>query len=174
MITNPVIENIMSRASVRQFTNEAVDPEQIDALLHAAMAAPSGVNKQPWHLVAVTNRETLEALSHANPYGALIAKAALAIVVCGNEQLMLPGLDRELWIQDCSAASQNVLLAAHSMGLGAVWTCNYPHEDRCQGVQQALQLPAHLVPLNTIAIGHPAKPAKVQEKWDETKVTRID
>ncbi len=172
---NPAIETIMSRTSVRKYDSRPVEPEVIDQLLRAAMAAPSAVNKQPWHFVVVTNPQRLQQLAAANPYAPMVAKAPLAIVVCGDASKTIDGIEGEFWIQDCSAASQNILLAAHALGLGAVWTALHPIADRCAAASKALDLPANLMPLNTLVIGYPAPGTtpKPQDKFKPENITRL-
>lgn len=166
-----VYRNIMTRTSVRSYQNKAVEEEKIDKLLHAGMAAPSAVNKQPWHFIVVTDRAILDRLATANPNAGSLRGAPLAIVVCGDLDRALEGRAQEYWIQDCSAATENILLAAHGMGLGAVWTGTYPSESRCKAVAEVLQLPASIVPLNTLVIGYPLKAGQPKDKWDEQKVS---
>ena len=118
---NEVINNIMARTSIRQYTNEPVSKADIETMLRAGMAAPTAVNKQPWHFVAVTNKEKLAELAGRR---GMIKQAGVAIVVCGNLDKAMQGKAQEYWIQDCSAATENILLAAKALGLGAVWTGN--------------------------------------------------
>ena len=115
-----IVENIMTRTSIRNYTNQKVSADTIETLLRAGMAAPTAVNKQPWHFVVVIDQEKLEALATANPNAGMAKKAPLAIVVCGDMKKTLEGGGRAFWIQDCSAATENILLAAHALGLGAV------------------------------------------------------
>ncbi|MDE5656620.1 MAG: nitroreductase family protein, partial [Muribaculaceae bacterium] len=117
--TEAVIENIMTRTSVRQFSDKAVTKDTLDLLLRAGMAAPTAVNKQPWAYVAITERQILDSLDAAHPH-AHLAGAPAAIVVCGDLERTLEGRAQEYWIQDCSASTENILLAAHAYGLGAV------------------------------------------------------
>ena len=152
-----VIKNMMTRTSIRSYTDEAVSKENIETILRAGMAAPTAVNRQPWHFVVVTNREKLNALAEANRGTRMAAKAPLAIVVCGNMEKALEGTGRGFWVQDCSAATENILLAAHALGLGAVWTGLYPNEERSKAVRTLLKAPENIVPLCTIVIGHPAE-----------------
>lgn len=168
---DPVMDNILTRTSIRSYTNQPVEDSKIEKLLRAAMAAPSAVNKQPWHFIVVTNKDVLKNLSETNPHGGMIAQAPLAIVVCGDMNKALEGNGREFWIQDCSAASENLLLAAHSLGLGAVWTAVYPDADRIAGVSKVLELPSTLIPLNTIVIGYPGEEPQPKDKWNEANVT---
>lgn len=112
-----VIENILTRTSVRQYLDKAVPDDIIETLLRAGMAAPTAVNKQPWHFVVVTDRQVLDGLAQANPNARMAARAPLAIVVCGDMNKALKGDAREFWVQDASAATENILLAAHGVGI---------------------------------------------------------
>ena len=135
------------------------------------MAAPTAVNKQPWHFVVVTDREQLNALAAANRGTGMAAKAPLAIVVCGDMQKTLSGVGQGFWIQDCSAATENILLAANALGLGAVWTGLYPNEERAKAVRDVVKAPEHIVPLCTIVIGHPAGQTQPKDKWKPENVS---
>lgn len=160
------IENIMTRASVRSFTDQIVEEEKIEILLRAAMAAPTAMNKQPWHFVVVTDTSKLsEIAQYPSP---------LAIVVCGDINKTLPGHGKEFWITDASLASQNILLAAHAVGLGGVWTAVFPNPDRTQKVREALGLPENLLPLNTLIIGYPTETPQPKDKWKPENITRIE
>ena len=129
------------------------------------MSAPSGVNKQPWEFIVVDDCELLSQLADALPYAKMTADAPVAIVVCGNRERFLDGVDDVLWEQDLSAASENILLASHAIGLGGVWTCIYPHEERISPVKSILNLPDNLIPFNLIPIGYPAKEHAPMDKW---------
>lgn len=166
-----VMNNILSRTSVRSFTDKPVEQEKIQKLLQAGMAAPSAVNKQPWHFVVVTDRKVLDALGDANPNAGFIKKAPLAIVVCGDMTKALEGGGREFWIQDCSAATENILLAAVGMGLGATWTGTYPAQERCEAVARVLNLPETMIPLNTLVIGYPNGTPQPKDKWNEDNIS---
>ena len=119
---NPTIATIYNRKSVRHFTNQMVSRKQLTELIRAGMAAPTAVNKQPWAFIAIDDRGMLDQLAEILPYAKMLKQATGAIVVCGDMTKTLDGIAQEYWIQDCSAATQNILLAAESMGLGAVWT----------------------------------------------------
>lgn len=162
---NAVVENIMTRTSIRAYTDQTVSADTIETLLRAGMAAPTAVNKQPWHFVAVTDRQKLDSIAIANPNAGMAQKAPLAIVVCGDLKKALEGHAQAYWIQDCSAATENILLAAHGLGLGAVWTGLYPTEDRVKAVSELLKLPETIVPLCAIIIGHPAESPSPKDKW---------
>jgi len=154
-----VTKAIQSRRSIRKYTEEPVSGDDIEALLTAAMHAPSAENEQPWHFVIIQDRKTLEAISRLSPTAPMAKHAPLAIAVCADKSLeKFPGL----WVLDCSAATENILLAATARGLGAVWTAVYPFEDRMNGVKKLLKLPDEVIPLCVIPVGHPAEtPAPV-------------
>lgn len=166
-------ETIRSRTSIRKFDPSrevsAADEEQ---LLRAAMCAPSAMNKQPWHFIVVRDAAKLKALAEALPYSRVGEGARLAIVVCGDLDNGLPGRGKEYWIQDCSAATQNLLLAAKARGLGAVWTGVYPGEDRVASVRQILAIPEGFMPLNVIPVGYPAENPPPKDKWNPEKIHR--
>ena len=163
---------IFTRRSIRQYTNQPVSDETVKLLLQAAMAAPSAKNGQSWEFIVIRDKKTLQEIPKFHPFSKQVPEAQVAIVVCGNtKNEAAPGH----WIPDCSNASMNILLAANSLGLGAVWTTFYPYADRTEGIRKLLNLPAHIMPLNIIPLGYPAvksayqdrfKPAKVHyEKW---------
>ena len=166
-----VLNTILKRTSIRSYENKTVEKEKIEKLLRAGMAAPTAMNKQPWHFVVVTDKGQLQKLSEANPYAAMAAKAPLAIVVCGDMKKAAEGNAREFWIQDCSAATENILLAATGMGLGAVWTGTYPSKERCADVAKILELPESLIPLNTIVIGYPDADVSPKDKWNTENIS---
>ncbi len=167
---NAAVDAILTRTSIRIYQDRPVEAATVDTLLRAGMAAPTACNQQPWHFVAVDDPEVLLQLSKANQYSSMAAEAPLAIVVCGNMQKAQGGCG-EFWVQDVSAATENILLAAHAMGLGAVWTGIYPMEDRCAEVARILQLPEHLVPFNIIVIGYPGEQPTPKNKYDEANIS---
>ena len=162
-----VLENIKNRKSVREYIpNKAVSEENVDALLKAGMAAPSGMNKQPWEILVINERAILDKLAEGLPYGKMLAHAPMAIIVCGDTT------KSSYWYLDCSLVSQNILLAAEALDLGALWTAAYPYEDRISVIKNVINLPEHIVPLNVIPVGHPQGEYKPKDKWDETKVLK--
>ena len=162
------INNIMTRTSIRQYTNEPISKADIETMLRAGMAAPTAVNKQPWYFVAVTDKTKLAELAGRR---GIIKQAGVAIVVCGNLDKAMQGPAQAFWIQDCSAATENILLAANALGLGAVWTGCYPMDDRVAEVSKVLKLPETIVPLCVIVIGHPAEQPKPKDKWKPENVS---
>lgn len=166
-----VLDNIATRTSIRDYEARLVEKEKIEKMLRAAMAAPTAMNKQPWHFVVVDQRNVLDALAGTNPYAKMLKKAPLAIVVCGNTDKMIEGGGRDFWIQDASAATENLLLAAHAMGLGAVWTGAYPSEERCISISKVLSLSDNLIPLNMIVVGYPAEQPQPKQKFKEENIS---
>ena len=167
--SNEAIKNIMTRTSIRKYTDQPVSKTDIETLLRAGMAAPTAVNRQPWHFVVVTDKAKLKELSGGR--GGMLEQCALAIVVCGNMEKTIKGKGQEFWIQDCSAATENILLAANALGLGAVWTGGYPMEERVASISKALKLPETIIPLCTIVIGHPAESPTPKDKWKPENVS---
>ncbi len=168
--SNEAYMNILSRVSVRRYTDVPVTDEEISAILHAAMSAPSAVNRQPWEFFVVDDPELLKRLADALPYAKMAAQAPLAIVVCGSRERFLEGVDDVLWEQDLSAASENILLAAHAIGLGGVWTCLYPHEERIAPVRAILNIPDRMIPFNLIPVGHPEHDHAPMDKWHPDRI----
>lgn len=165
-----VMENILNRKSVRKYTNEDVKKEQLEMLVRAGMAAPSARNSQPWLFFVIDDRTILDNLAKQLPNAKMLLSAKAAIVVCGNLQKALDGEGREFWVQDCSAATQNILLAAESMGLGAVWTGAYPRKETVNIIKVELGLPEHIVPLNVIPIGWQTGEEKPKQKYTEENI----
>ena len=163
--SSAVVDNIMTRTSIRAFTDQPVDDALLEQIVRAGMAAPSAVNRQPWAFVVVTDRAQLDRLHAAHPYARMLSTAQAAIIVCGDMSKALDGFAREYWIQDTSAATENVLLAAHALGLGAVWTGVYPNPNIMPAVIEALELPSHIIPLNIIPVGWPAEAPAPKDKW---------
>ncbi len=168
---NTVIETIMTRTSIRSFTDKAVSPDTIEMLLRAGMAAPTAVNRQPWHFVVVNDRAKLNELGGTGRQSQMWQESTLAIVVCGDMDKTVEGPGQTFWVQDCSAATENILLAAHALGLGAVWTACYPVEERMANVSRMLNLPETIVPLCTIVMGYPNEQLVPKDKWKPENVS---
>lgn len=175
MISNmaqTALENILTRTSDRLFVpGKTVEAEKIESILKAAMAAPSGVNRQPWHFFVVSDRNLLCQLADALPYCKMAKDAGVAIVVCGDKTRFLDGDDATLWVQDVSAASENILLAAHALGLGSVWTALYPHQDRMEHTRKILDIDGNFVPFNVIPIGYVRTPHHPIDKFRSSAIT---
>ena len=164
-------EVLLKRRSIRKFTDEPVSEEDVLKLLHAGMSGPSACNRTPWEFFVVTNPEILEKLRKSARYSKI--KAPLAIVVCGNLSKALPLQLSPFWIQDCSAATENILLEATELGLGTVWCGVHPMKRAAKNVSEALSLSEKLVPLNIIHIGHPAEFPEPRDQYNEKKVHYI-
>lgn len=147
-----VHEAIITRRSIRKYTNAPVTDEQINTILEAAMMAPSAGNQQPWQFIVVKDKEIQGKLKDINPYAAMANKAPVGILVCGDLSLEKHA---GFWVQDCSAAVQNILLTVHDLGLGAVWTGIHPLKDREEGFKKLFNLPEQIIPLGYIVIGQP-------------------
>jgi nitroreductase len=157
---------IFARRSIRVYTGEPVSEEDIQSLLEAGMAAPSASNQRPWHFVVVTDKETLRELARAHPFGKMMAHAEVAIAVCGDPAIS------DLWVQDCSAATENILVAAAGLGLGAVWLGSHGRPEREQAIRGVLGIPEHIGVLSLLSIGHPGEHKKARTQYDPARIHR--
>ncbi len=161
------IEAIRTRRSIRRYTHDPVPDAVVAEILRAAMSAPSAGNQQPWQFVIVTDRGLREQIPTFHPYAQMVREAPVAILVCGD-------LRREsfegYWVQDCSAAAQNILLAAHAQGLGAVWVGVYPKQERVKRFQALLELPPQVIPLALIPLGVPAERVPPADRFDPSRI----
>ena len=164
------IENIMTRTSIRQYKEQPVEQEKIDIMLKAAMAAPTAVNLQPWHFIVITDKNVIGQLSGPRP-----TNAPLMIALCGDtDKTMMPDGKTKLpdfWIEDVSAATENLLLAAHALGLGAVWTGAYPAMERVEAISKVLECPKNIVPLAVVCIGYPDESPEPKNKFKEENIS---
>jgi len=161
-----MIQTIFARRSIRKYTSEPVSEENVQTLLEAAMAAPSASNIKPWHFIVVSDRETLDALADIHPHGKMLYEATLCVAVCGIPE------ESRYWVQDCSAATENLLLAVAALGLGAVWLGVHPKEERVAPMRRVLGIPENVVPLNLLSTGHPAEEKEARTQYDEARVHR--
>jgi len=159
-----MIEWIKARRSIRKYTSEPVTDEQIQTLLEAAMAAPSASNLKPWEFVVVRDAALRKELSGVHPWAKMAADAAVVFVICGRPK------DSDHWVEDCSAATQNLLLAVTALGLGAVWVAIYPRAQREDGVRRILHLPEDWRPLCLVPVGHPAETKPPRTQYDPARV----
>ncbi len=162
------MEAILSRRSIRKYSREDVPDDLVRELLKAAMSAPSAGNEQPWHFLVIRDRQTLDKIPGIHPYAEMIREAPVAILVCGD--LNATKFDGQYWVQDCSAATENLLIAVESKGLGAVWLGVHPLEERVQGLRALLDIPPHVVPFALIPIGHPAERKPPANRYSEARV----
>jgi len=162
------IEAILSRRSCRSYTDQSVEPELLEQLLQAAMASPTACNQRPWHFVVVDDRETLDQISDVQAYSPMLKQAPLAIVVCSDGGD--PAMGGAYWPQDCAAATQNILLAAHAIGLGGVWLGIYPDDARVAGLRELLGMPENITPFCVISLGHPAKQPRPIDRYEPERI----
>ena len=162
-----MVHTIFARRSIRKYTAEPISEAHVNTLLEAAMAAPSASNRKPWHFVVVTDRGMLDRLAEVHPHGKMLFNATLCIAVCGG-----PVDSERYWVQDCSAATENLLLAATALGLGAVWLGVYPRPERITPVREVLGIPEAMAPLNLISIGRPAEEKEPRTQYDAARVHR--
>ncbi len=157
---------IFSRRSIRQYTDELVSEADVRSLLEAGMAAPSASNRKPWHFVVVTDRRTLRALAEAHPYGRMIGSAAVGIAVCGDTTVS------DWWVQDCTAATENILVAVSGLGLGGVWLGCHGRPEREQAVRDVLGIPDRIGVLSLLSIGHPGEEKEARTQYDPGRIHR--
>lgn len=161
------LEAIHSRRSVRKYQDRPVPEDLIRQVLAAAMSAPSARNAQPWRFVVIDDRELLTEIPRINPNAPMVERAPVAILVCGDLSLEKSA---GYWVVDCAAAAENLLLAAHALGLGAVWTGVYPRQPRIEGLRRLLALPENIVPHSLIPLGYPAEQPPRQERYRADRV----
>src|SRR5450830_1322576 len=165
---NPSLDPIFQRRSIRVYTEQPVEPEKLDLLLKAAMAAPSAMNCKPWEFVVVTDPEKLAQFRKRLIFGN--RNAPVAIVVCGNPSLSANPAARLFWVQDCSNAAENILIAAASLGLGTVWVGVHPVAGFVRVVREIAGIPKHVTPLGLIYVGYPAEEKPARTQYDEKRV----
>jgi nitroreductase len=161
------VDIIFSRRSIRRYTDEAVGEKEMQKLLEAGMAAPSSRNLRPWHFVSVTSRDKLDSLAEAHPHGKMLFEATAAIAVCAKIDI-----SPDYWIQDCSAATENILVAAAALGLGTCWLGCHPREERVRAIGEVLGIPPDIGILSLVAVGHPAEDKEPRTQYDESRVHR--
>ncbi len=161
------IDGILTRRSIRKYTNKSIPDEVIKELLEAGVSAPSAGNQQPWQFIIIDNREVLDEASQVLPNGKLLKDANKAILVCGDLNLET---HKGYWPIDCSAATQNILLAAHAKGLGACWLGIYPREERVENLKKLFKTPEHIIPFSVISLGFPDEESKKVDRYDDSKI----
>lgn len=160
---------IFGRRSIRAYTSEPVSQAAVQTMLDAAMAAPSAAACDPWRFVVIGNRAMLATIAEALPYGRMLGTAAIGIVVCGDLQA---AHDKQLsyLLQDCAAATENLLLCAHLLGLGACWLGVHPREQRVKRLREILGLQENVIPVACIAVGHPAEQKESRTRFNAENV----
>ncbi len=170
--TDSMINCIMTRASVRSYTDQVINDSTINTILRAGMAAPTAANQNPWHFIVINDQNLKDSITAAFEYTKMVEHCSFAVVVCGDMDNLFKGdiPDGGFWVEDCSAASENMLLAAHALGIGGVWCGIYPLKDREERLRSILNLPSNLVPLNVMAFGYPAAQVAPKDKWNPAKI----
>jgi len=161
------MDAILSRRSIRRYTEQPVSDETIKELLEAAMSAPSAGNEQPWHFLVIRERQILNEIPKYHQYSQMLKDAPVAIMVCGDERLQKY---EGYWVQDCSAATENILIAAQAKGLGAVWLGVFPIEDRVIALRKLLNIPEEVIPFSLISIGYPAEEKPRSDRYDTSRI----
>lgn len=164
MVENP-LQWIFARRSIRKFHSNPIEDEKVDLILQAAMAGPSGHNYKPWHFITVKDRQTLNKIADLHPYGKMCYEATLAIVVCAD-----PSISKRYWVQDCSAATENILLAGTSLGLGTVWLAVHPRVERKEKLKVLFGIPDNIEILSMVALGYPAQKKSARTQFDSRRV----
>lgn len=161
------MDPILARRSIRKYTDQPVSDEDVAYLLRAAMSAPSAHNEQPWHFIVIRDRRLLAEIPKIHPYAQMVPGAQLAILVCADLAL---DTRSGFWVQDCAAATENILIAAQSKGLGAVWVGVYPREERVQSFRQLFGIPENVVPFSLIPIGYPAEHKPPSDRFNPSRI----
>lgn len=161
------MNSILNRKSIRKYKDIKISDEIIEQLLRAAMAAPSAGNEQPWEFIVLRDKETMKKITEVNQYSKMLLNTDTAIVICGDEA---KEVFKGYWVQDCSAATENILIAAEDMGLGAVWLGVYPIEDRVQAIKELLNLPESVIPLSIVPIGYPDEDRKPADRFNKARI----
>ncbi|MCE5194534.1 MAG: nitroreductase family protein [Nitrospiraceae bacterium] len=161
------IDAILTRRSIRKYTAQPVPKELITELIRAAMSAPSAGNQQPWHFIVIDDRKTLDSIPEFHPHSLMLKKSPAAVLVCGDPSLET---HKDYWMIDCSAATENFLLAAHAKGLGAVWLGIYPRQDRVANIRKLLNVPENIIPFSLISIGYPAEKRPAENRFKNERI----
>lgn len=161
------MDAILTRKSIRKYKDIEVSDEIVEDLLRAAMAAPSAGNEQPWEFIVLRDKEIMRKITEFHPYSRMLLNTDVAIIVCGDEA---KEKFKGYWVQDCSAASENILLAAEDKGLGAVWLGVYPLEDRVSSLKKVLNLPESVIPLSIIPVGYPDEQKNPADRFNKERI----
>jgi nitroreductase len=161
------LEAINTRRSIRAYSARPVSLDRVRELVRAAMHAPSAGNEQPWHFIILTERAILDRIPDFHPHAGMVAEAPVAVLVCADpRQEKHPGM----WVQDLAAATQNLLLAAHAMGLGAVWVGIHPREERIQALRELIPMPEAIVPFALVPLGYPTEQTESEDRFRPERI----
>lgn len=162
-----IFDALFNRRSIRKYTRQEIDKESIIKIIEAGMYAPSAANKQPWHFIVFKEQSTIQSIIDVHPNAAMLKGAAAGILVCFDEKLQH---DDGYGVIDCSAATQNMLLAAHGMGIGACWVGIYPRNNRVETLGKLFKLPEHVVPFSVISLGYPGSTPNKPERLKPERI----
>lgn len=165
-----VINAIQTRVSVRQWTGEAVSDDQIQTLLKCAFAAPSAINQQPWAILVVKDSARIAEIGQIQPASRCDNHPSVVFLLCGDMSKAIEGEGRDYWIQDVSAMMENLLVAAHAMGIDGVWSGIYPIQEKVNNIRTLFELPTHIIPLGFAVIGHPAEQPAIKDKFKSENI----
>ena len=163
------MDPVLSRRSIRKYTNQPVSEESLRLLLKAAMVAPSAGDERPWHFVVIRRRNICLRMMDIHPHAHMLKRAPVSILICGDETLQKL---RGFWVQDCAAATENILIEAQQLKLGAVWLGIYPMPGKVEAFRRLLNIPTYVVPFALVVVGHPAEHKEPAERFDESRVHR--
>ncbi|SFC38126.1 nitroreductase family protein [Clostridium uliginosum] len=161
------MDAILNRKSIRKYKDISVSDEMVEELLKAGMAAPSAGNEQPWEFIVLRDKEIMRKITEVHPYSKMLLNTDVVIIVCGDES---KEIFKGFWVQDCSAATENILIAAEDNGLGAVWLGVYPMVDRVDGIKEILNLPSSVIPLSIIPVGYPDEERKPEDRFNKARI----
>lgn len=162
-----LFEAILTRRSIRKYTEDAIADDELRRILECAMNAPSACNEQPWQFMVFRDPANKALLAKTSPYTGMAEKAAAVIVVCGDLSLEKA---RGYWVQDCSVAIQNLLLAARGLGIGTVWCGVHPNQERVEYLKKTFQLPENVIPLGLICLGRPLQEFRKADRFNEDRI----
>lgn len=162
-----IIDLIVSRRSIRKYTDEKIKPEILTEIIRTAMYAPSAVNKRPWHFIVIDDRDKMDKIMEVHPYSRMLKTASHAVLVCGDLNLQH---DTGYWLADCGAATQNLLLAAHGSGLGSCWIGIYPREKRMTDMKSIFNLPDYVNAFALVSLGYPDEKKEIPDRYEENKI----
>ncbi|KYK32033.1 MAG: NADH dehydrogenase [Thermoplasmatales archaeon SG8-52-3] len=161
------IEAILTRRSVRTYKNKKISDEIINDLINVGFSAPSAGNQQPWHFIILDDSKIINKITDFHPYSKMLPGAQIAIIVCGDLEIET---NKGFWVQDCSAATENILIAARAKGLGSCWLGLFPREDRVLGIRKLLKIPENVIPLSLISLGYPAVKQDKVNRYNSARI----
>lgn len=160
-------EALLNRRSIRKYKAQKISKDDLDSILKAAMYAPSAMNLQAWHFILIENRDVLNETTKSIPYAEMLEKSAAAILVCGDSLIE----KNESWLlQNCSAATQNILLSAHGLGIGSCWIAIHGMDDVYKNIKSQFRLPENIIPVSLISLGSPDETVKAEERFKQDKI----